>query len=195
MSGKEASWTHIMYHGGWENENAVIYCNHARISRPILEWSKNISLNLPMERIGKWLRYKHLGGACYEMKVLKSQQSCRIWQESELRSAQFFEEILVWKRITENTSCILIHCQQYWCILTYRLFQVPSCYYRAYQAAGALGNLCNRRGMHDEQAVATLKQLFDGMIEIKSERWIRTLLGWSAYLRNQLPGWIWDPGT
>jgi hypothetical protein len=37
------------------------------------------------------------------------------------------------------------------------------------KAAGALGIYMIESGMHDEQAIATLKQLFDGLIEIKSE--------------------------
>jgi hypothetical protein len=34
---------------------------------------------------------------------------------------------------------------------------------------GALGIYVIDSGMHDEQAIATLKQLCDGMIEVKSE--------------------------
>ena len=37
------------------------------------------------------------------------------------------------------------------------------------KAAGALGIFVLESGMHDEQAIATLKQLFDGVIEIKTE--------------------------
>jgi hypothetical protein len=37
------------------------------------------------------------------------------------------------------------------------------------KSTGALGIYVIESGMHDEQAIATLKQLFDGMIEIKSE--------------------------
>jgi archaellum biogenesis ATPase FlaH len=37
------------------------------------------------------------------------------------------------------------------------------------KAAGALGIYVIDQGMHDEQAIATLKQLCDGMIEVKSD--------------------------
>jgi len=37
------------------------------------------------------------------------------------------------------------------------------------KASGGLGIYVIESGMHDERAIATLKQLFDGMIEIKSE--------------------------
>jgi hypothetical protein len=37
------------------------------------------------------------------------------------------------------------------------------------KAAGALGIFVMESGMHDEQAITTLKQLFDGVMEIKSE--------------------------
>ena len=37
------------------------------------------------------------------------------------------------------------------------------------KSAGALGIYVIESGMHDEQSIATLKQLFDGMIEIKFE--------------------------
>jgi hypothetical protein len=37
------------------------------------------------------------------------------------------------------------------------------------KAAGSIGIYVLESGMHDEQAISTLKQLFDGMIEIKAE--------------------------
>ncbi len=37
------------------------------------------------------------------------------------------------------------------------------------KSAGAIGIYVIESGFHNEQEIATLKQLFDGMIEIKSE--------------------------
>ncbi|HMB46578.1 MAG TPA: recombinase RecA, partial [Candidatus Methanoperedens sp.] len=37
------------------------------------------------------------------------------------------------------------------------------------KSIGGLGIYLIESGMHDEQAIATLKQLFDGIIEIRSE--------------------------
>ena len=38
------------------------------------------------------------------------------------------------------------------------------------KAAGAIGIYVVEEGMHDDQAIATLKQLFDGVIEIKHDQ-------------------------
>jgi archaellum biogenesis ATPase FlaH len=46
------------------------------------------------------------------------------------------------------------------------------------KAAGALGIFVVDSGMHDDQTIVTLKQLFDGIIEIKEENdknYIRTV--------------------
>ena len=73
----------------------------------------------------------------------------------------------------KNNQKIQLHINSLSTILMYSNIQTVFRFLHVFtgriKAANALGIYVIESGMHDEQAVATLKQLFDGMIEIKSE--------------------------
>ena len=86
-----------------------------------------------------------------------------------VKISQFLEEFFMKK----NTQKIQLHINSLSTILMYSNIQTVFRFLHVFtgriKAAGALGIYVIESGMHDEQAIATLKQLFDGMIEIKSE--------------------------
>ncbi|MCX9080645.1 MAG: recombinase RecA [Candidatus Methanoperedens sp.] len=170
MSGKEAILNYIMYHGAVENENAVITVTTRESAAHILDWFKENMLNLPMERIGIIdCVTKTLGGAAIENENIKIASSPVDLTGIGVKISQFFEEFFMKK----NTQKIQLHINSLSTILMYSNIQTVFRFLHVFtgriKAASALGIYVIESGMHDEQAVATLKQLFDGMIEIKSE--------------------------
>jgi hypothetical protein len=86
-----------------------------------------------------------------------------------VKISQFFEEFFMKK----NVRKIQLHINSLSTILMYSNIQTVFRFLHVFtgriKAAGAIGIYVIESGMHDEQSIATLKQLFDGMIEIKSE--------------------------
>jgi KaiC/GvpD/RAD55 family RecA-like ATPase len=170
MSGKEAILNHIMYHGAVNNENAVITVTTRESAIHILDWFKEHKLDLPMERIGIIdCVSKTLGGPAVENESIKIASSPVDLTGIGVKISQFFEEFFMKK----NTQKIQLHINSLSTILMYSNIQTVFRFLHVFtgriKAASALGIYVIESGMHDEQAVATLKQLFDGMIEIKSE--------------------------
>ncbi|NJD53475.1 MAG: recombinase RecA [Candidatus Methanoperedens sp.] len=169
MSGKEAILNHIMYNGAVKNENAIITVNTRESAVHILEWFKEHDLNLPMSRIGIIdCVTKTLGGASIENENIKIASSPVDLTGIGVKISQFFEEFFMKK----NTQKIQLYINSLSTILMYSNIQTVFRFLHVFtgriKAAGALGIYVIESGMHDDQAVATLKQLFDGMIEIKS---------------------------
>ena len=170
MSGKEAILNHIVYHGAAKNENAVITVTTRESAAHILDWFKDNKLTLPMSRIGIVdCVTKTLGGAAVESENIKIASSPVDLTGIGVKISQFFEEFYMKK----NTRKIQLHINSLSTILMYSNIQTVFRFLHVFtgriKAAGALGIYVIESGMHDEQAIATLKQLFDGMIEIKSE--------------------------
>ncbi len=170
MSGKEAILNHIVYHGATKNENAIITVTTRESAAHILEWFKENKLTLPMSRIGIVdCVTKTLGGAAVESENIKIASSPVDLTGIGVKISQFFEEFFMKK----NTRQIQLHINSLSTILMYSNIQTVFRFLHVFtgriKAAGALGIYVIESGMHDEQAIATLKQLFDGMIEIKSE--------------------------
>jgi len=170
MSGKEAILNHILYHGVSKNENAVITVTTREPSVHILEWFKDNNLTLPLSRIGIVdCVTKTLGGAAVENENIKIASSPVDLTGIGVKISQFFEEFFMKKNIRK----IQLHINSLSTILMYSNIQTVFRFLHVFtgriKAAGALGIYVIESGMHDEQAIATLKQLFDGMIEIKSE--------------------------
>jgi len=86
-----------------------------------------------------------------------------------VRIGQFFEDFLLKKKIPK----IQLHINSLSTILMYSNIQTVFRFMHVFtgriKVAGALGIFVIESGMHDEKDIITLKQLFDGMIEIKSE--------------------------
>ena len=170
MSGKEAILNYIVYHGATKNENAIITVTTRESAAHILEWFKENKLALPMSRIGIVdCVTKTLGGAAVDSENIKIASSPVDLTGIGVKISQFFEEFFMKK----NTRKIQLHINSLSTILMYSNIQTVFRFLHVFtgriKAAGALGIYVIESGMHDEQAIATLKQLFDGMIEIKSE--------------------------
>lgn len=170
MSGKEAILNYIVYHGAAKNENAVITVTTRESAAHILDWFKENKLTLPMSKIGIVdCVTKTLGGAAADSENIKIASSPVDLTGIGVKISQFFEEFFMKK----NTRKIQLHINSLSTILMYSNIQTVFRFLHVFtgriKAAGALGIYVIESGMHDEQAIATLKQLFDGMIEIKSE--------------------------
>ncbi|MDP2845393.1 MAG: RAD55 family ATPase [Candidatus Methanoperedens sp.] len=170
MSGKEAILNHIMYQGSAKNENAVITVTTRESASHILDWFKQNKLNLPMSKIGIIdCVTKTLGGAVVDSENIKIASSPVDLTGIGVKISQFFEEFFMKKNIKK----IQLHINSLSTILMYSNIQTVFRFLHVFtgriKAAGAIGIYVIESGMHDEQAIATLKQLFDGMIEIKSE--------------------------
>ncbi len=170
MSGKEVILYNIMYYGAAKNENAVITVTTRESATSILEWFKEHKLILPLARIGIVdCVTKTLGGAAVENENIKIASSPVDLTGIGVKISQFFEEYYMKKNIRKTQ----LHINSLSTILMYSNIQTVFRFLHVFtgriKATGALGIYTIESGMHDEQSIATLKQLFDGMIEIKSE--------------------------
>ncbi|MCE8423013.1 MAG: recombinase RecA [Candidatus Methanoperedens sp.] len=170
MSGKEVILYNIMYHGAVRNENAVISVTTRESANNIIEWFKENNLILPMSRIGIVdCVIKTLGGAVNENESIKIASSPVDLTGIGVKISQFFEEFFMKKNIKKNQ----LHINSLSTILMYSNIQTVFRFLHVFtgriKAAGAIGIYVIESGMHDDQSIATLKQLFDGMIEVKIE--------------------------
>jgi hypothetical protein len=112
---------------------------------------------------------KTLGGTAIENANIKIASSPVDLTGIGVKISQFLEEFFMKK----NNQKIQLHINSLSTILMYSNIQTVFRFLHVFtgriKAAGALGIYMIESGMHDEQAIATLKQLFDGLIEIKSE--------------------------
>ena len=170
MSGKEVILNHIMYHGAARNENAVITVTTHRQATQILEWFKENKLVLPLSRIGIIdCITKSLGGAAFENENIKIASSAVDLTGIGVRIGQFFDDFFMKKNIPK----VQLHINSLSTILMYSNIQTVFRFIHVFtgriKAMGALGIFVIESNIHDERVITTLKQLFDGMIEIKSE--------------------------
>ncbi len=170
MSGKEAILNYIAYHGASKNDNAIVTVTTRDSAAHILDWFKENKLTLPMSKIGIVdCVTKTLGGAAVENENIKIASSPVDLTGIGVKISQFFEEFFMKK----NVRKIQLHINSLSTILMYSNIQTVFRFLHVFtgriKAAGAIGIYVIESGMHDEQSIATLKQLFDGMIEIKSE--------------------------
>jgi KaiC/GvpD/RAD55 family RecA-like ATPase len=170
MSGKEILLYSIMYYGAAKNDNAVITVTTRESATHILEWFKEQKLVLPMSRVGIVdCVTKTLGGAPVENENIKIASSPVDLTGIGVKISQFFEEFFMKKNIRKTQ----LHINSLSTILMYSNIQTVFRFLHVFtgriKAAGSLGIYMIESGMHDEQAISTLKQLFDGMIEIKTE--------------------------
>jgi len=170
MSGKEVILYYILYHGSAVTENAVIMVTTRESATHILDWFKEHRLVLPLTRIGIVdCVTKTLGGAAVETENIKIASSPVDLTGIGVKISQFFEEYVMKKNIRKTQ----LHINSLSTILMYSNIQTVFRFLHVFtgriKSAGALGIYMIESGMHDEQSIATLKQLFDGMIEVKSE--------------------------
>jgi len=179
MSQKDVILYNIMYHGTAINENAVITITTHESATHIIEWFKENKLALPMSRIGIIdCITKSMGGDISETESIKTASSPVDLTGIGVRISQFFEDFLIKKNIPK----IQLHINSLSAILMYSNIQTVFRFMHVFtgriKTNGGLGIFVMDSGMHDDHTIATLKQLFDGIIEIKSENdrnYIRTV--------------------
>ena len=170
MSGKEVILYNILYHGAAKDDNAVITVTTRETATRILDWFKENELTLPLSRVGIVdCVSKSLNGTAVEKENIKIASSPVDLTGIGVKISQFFEEFFMKKNIQK----IQLHINSLSTILMYSNIQTVFRFLHVFtgriKAAGALGIYVIESGMHDEKSITTLKQLFDGMIEIKSE--------------------------
>ena len=170
MSQKEVILHQIMYHGTAINENAIITVTTREPATDILEWFKDNQLVLPLSRIGIIdCITKSVGRIAFETENIKFASSPADLTGIGVRISQFVEDFLLKKKIPK----IQLHIDSISTILMYSNIQTVFRFMHVFtgriKAAEALGIFVVDSGMHDDPTIATLKQLFDGIIEIKEE--------------------------
>jgi KaiC/GvpD/RAD55 family RecA-like ATPase len=179
MSQKEIILHNITYHGAEINENAVITVTTHESATQILEQFKENKMVLPLSRIGIIdCITKSIGGTAFETENIKFASSAMDLTGIGVRISQFFDDF----RIKKNNQKIQLHINSLSAILMYSNIQTVFRFMHVFtgriKEAGALGIFVVDSGMHDDHTIATLNQLFDGIIEIKEENnknYIRTV--------------------
>jgi len=195
MSQKDVILYNIMYHGTAINENAVITITTHEPATHIIEWFKENKLVLPMSRIGIIdCITRSMGGAVSETESIKTASSPVDLTGIGVRISQFFEDFLIKKNIPN----VQLHINSLSAILMYSNIQTVFRFMHVFTGRikinGGIGIFVMDSGMHDDHTIATLKQLFDGILEMKSENdrnYIR-IVGLSAkptpWLEYQIEG-------
>lgn len=170
MCGKEFILYHIMYHGAVINENAIVNVTSRETATHILEWFNVNNLNLPLDRIGIIdCVTKPSSGEILKYENIKIASSTVDLTGIGLKISQFLDEFILRKKIQKNQ----LHINSLSTFLMYTnaqtVFRFLHIITKRIKSIGALGIYVIDGGMHDEQEIATLKQLFDGIIEIESK--------------------------
>ena len=192
MSQKEVILYNIMFHGVI-NENAVITVTTHESATNILEWFKENKMVLPLSRIGIIdCITKSVGRGSIETDYIKNAKSPVDLTGIGVRISEFFDDLLIKKNIPK----IQLHINSLSAILMYSNIQTVFRFMHVFtvriKANGALGIFVLDSGMHDDHTIATLKQLFDGIIEIKSDNdrnYIR-IVGLSSKPTSWFEYWI-----
>jgi len=192
MSQKEVILYNIMFHGVI-NENAVITVTTHESATNILEWFKENKMVLPLSRIGIIdCITKSVGRGSIETDYVKNANSPVDLTGIGVRISEFFDDFLIKKNIPK----IQLHINSLSAILMYSNIQTVFRFMHVFtvriKANGALGIFVLDSGMHDDHTIATLKQLFDGIIEIKSDNdrnYIR-IVGLSSKPTSWFEYWI-----
>ncbi|MCX9011647.1 MAG: recombinase RecA [Candidatus Methanoperedens sp.] len=175
MSRKEVILNQIMYHGATKNENAVIAVSTCETGIHALEWFEENKLVLPLSRIGIVDCIAKMVGDFDNNNGIDCSDNIKTVDHPVdltgigVRISQFFEEYSMIKNIQKVQLCInsLSMLLVYSNIRTvYRFLHV---FTRRIKEAGGLGVYVMESGIHDMGSIATLSQLFDGIIEVKSE--------------------------
>ena len=170
MSGKEIILNHIMYHGAVHNDNAVVKVTTRYPASHVFEWFDDNKIPLPLSKIGIVdCVAKTLGKEVAETENIKIANSPVDLTGIGVKISHFFEEFIMKKNIPN----IQLHVDSLSALMMYSNLQTVFRFLHVFtgriKAAGALGLFLVEDGMHDEKDIVTLKQLFDGMVEIKSE--------------------------
>ncbi|MCE8424877.1 MAG: recombinase RecA [Candidatus Methanoperedens sp.] len=168
MSGKEVILNHAMHASLTRNENAAIIVSTREPAMNIVErFRRNKSFSL--SRIGLVdCVSKTLEDEAFENGNIKKVISPADLTSIGVKISQFFEDFF-----GKNINNIQLHINSLSIILMYSNIQTVFRFLHILtgriKVMGALGIYVVDSGVHDLQTIATLKQLCDGIIEVKSE--------------------------
>lgn len=170
MSGKETIINNIVYKGLKSGDAAVIVTTREP-GENVIDWFKFNKLEIPLENLGIVdCVTKTLGVPTSDTANIKRASSPVDLTGIGVKISQFLEDFWMKKNIRKTRLCI----NSLSTILMYSNIQTVFRFLHVFtgrvKAAGAIGIYVVEEGMHDEQAIATLKQLFDGVLEIKQEK-------------------------
>jgi KaiC/GvpD/RAD55 family RecA-like ATPase len=170
MSGKKAILNYMAYYSIAKNDNAVIKVATSESGTQFLELFKENKLNLPKERFGIVDCFtKSFSSNAIENENIKIVNSPADLTGINVKIRQFFEEFFIKK----NVHNVQVHIDSLSTILMYSNIQVVFRFLHVLtgriKASGTLGIYVVDSGVHNETEITTLKQLCDGVIEIKSE--------------------------
>jgi len=171
MSGKKIISNYIMYYGAARNENAVIEVNTYEPGYLILERLKENKLNLTLSKVGIVdCLTRMIGIDTYEDESIKIASSSVDLTDIGVKISQHFENFFTKKNIRK----IQLNINSLSTLLMYSnirtVFRFLQVFTGRIKAAGGLGIYVIESGVHDMQVITALSQLFDGKIEIKSEK-------------------------
>lgn len=170
MSGKETIINNIV-HNGLQAEEAAVIVTTRESGENVLEWYNYNHLEIPLERLGIVdCVTKTLGVPTSDTPNIKRASSPVDLTGIGVKISQFLEDFWMKKNIRKTRLCI----NSLSTILMYSNIQTVFRFLHVFtgrvKAAGAIGIYVVEEGMHDDKAIATLKQLFDGVIEIKHDQ-------------------------
>ena len=171
MSGKKIISNYIMCYGAARNENAVIEVNTYEPGYLILERFKENKLNLTLSKVGIVdCLTRMIGIDTYEDESIKIASSSVDLTDIGVKISQHFENFFTKKNIRK----IQLNINSLSTLLMYSnintVFRFLQVFTGRIKAAGGLGIYVIESGVHDMQVITALSQLFDGKIEIKSEK-------------------------
>ena len=169
MSGKDEILNTIIYNGLEKKDSAIIVSTKEPGER-VLEWFSQRGLDIPMTHMGVVdCVTRTLGMPAADTQNIRRVSSPVDLTGIGVKISQFFEEFYINKKYERTRMCMnsLSTILMYSNIQT--LFRFLHVFTGRVKAANALGIYVVEDEMHDPQTVATLKQLFDGMLEIRSD--------------------------
>lgn len=169
MSGKETIVNNIVYKGLNVGDAAVIVTTREP-GENVVDWFNYNNMEIPLDHLGIVdCVTKTLGVPTSDTAIIRRASSPVDLTGIGVKISQFLEEFWMKKNIRKTWLCI----NSLSTILMYSNIQTVFRFLHVFtgrvKAAGAIGIYVVEDGMHDNQAVATLKQLFDGVIEIRQE--------------------------
>jgi archaellum biogenesis ATPase FlaH len=195
MSGKEAISNHIIHKNALIDENAIIVVTTCEPAFQIVERFKKIEPDLLLSRVGFVdCVSKKIGGASVETEQIKLVSGPEDLTAIGIKISQFLEDFFLKKKIQK----IQLHINSLSAILMYSNIQTVFRFLHVFtgriEKTEALGIYVVDSRMHDEEVITTIKQLCDGMIEVKSDNdrnFIRTVglfLRPTPWLEYQIEG-------
>jgi archaellum biogenesis ATPase FlaH len=179
MSGKESISNHIIHDNASQNENALMVVTTCEPAIQMIERFKELEPNLLLSRVGfvDCVSIK-CGVTAVENNNIRLVNGPEDLTAIGVKISQFFEDFYMKKKIRK----IQLHINSLSTLLMYSniqtIFRFLHVFTLRIKMANAIGIYVLDSEMHDEQIISTIKQLCDGLIEIKTENdrnFIRTV--------------------